>query len=544
MKRIILVVILTLLVSCQGPSSNLNDLNGSSGEVITDPIPFTDIPPDITPEEGKVEVVYQVSLGNKGLTTTANLGVNIGEAGRVNVSQADSNQWHTINLTDSYRSPVVIMQPLSYNGGHPSVVRIKDVTSQSFSFQIDEWDYLDGGHPTEELSYIVLEEGIWSFKDGLSFEVGKTIVNNSFKQVNLQLSFTSPVILTQAQTYNDTAAITTRQKPRGSGFRVRVQEEEAADGIHVDETIGYIAVSQGEEYLGDVAITAGIKESVTHNFSTIDFGFAISVENEKPIFLAGMQSYNGGDPAALRYQDLSTSTVKIRVEEEQSANTETSHAPEDIGYLLLAGIASVSPPPPPPPPPTPLDGAILFVTQVPIPSDFTTIGSTFGNQLTTMQSVGRGGDLWIRYSDGELRNLTQAAGFGNEGFQGANAIAVRNPSVHWDGQKALFSMVVGAPTKQYEVKSFYWQIYEISNFAKGETPIINKINNQPESYNNIYPIYSSDDDIIFISDRPRNGASHLYPQLDEYEEAPTNSGLWLLELTSGKLTLTRSRPFR
>ena len=46
---------------------------------------------------------------------------------------------------------------------------------------------------------------------------------------------------------------------------------------------------------------------------------------------------------------------------------------------------------------------LLFVTQVPIPDDFTTIGSVFGNHLATMQSAGRGGDLWIRYPDGTLK---------------------------------------------------------------------------------------------------------------------------------------------
>ena len=55
---------------------------------------------------------------------------------------------------------------------------------------------------------------------------------------------------------------------------------------------------------------------------------------------------------------------------------------------------------------------ILFVTQVPVPSDFTTVGSTFGNHVPTMQAAARGGDLWIRYEDGTLRNLTAAAGYG------------------------------------------------------------------------------------------------------------------------------------
>ena len=94
--------------------------------------------------------------------------------------------------------------------------------------------------------------------------------------------------------------------------------------------------------------------------------------------------------------------------------------------------------------PLTLPNPILFVTQVPIVSDFTTIGSTFGNHLGRIDAVGRGGDLWMRYPDGTLKNLTAAAGYGiATGVQaGANAIAVRDPAVHWSGTKALFSMVI------------------------------------------------------------------------------------------------------
>src|SRR6187401_66625 len=75
---------------------------------------------------------------------------------------------------------------------------------------------------------------------------------------------------------------------------------------------------------------------------------------------------------------------------------------------------------------------ILFVTQVPV-GGFTSLTSTFGNHLATMESAPRGGDLAIRYPDGSVRLLTQEAGYGASGMQGANAIAVREPCVHWDG---------------------------------------------------------------------------------------------------------------
>lgn len=188
--------------------------------------------------------------------------------------------------------------------------------------------------------------------------------------------------------------------------------------------------------------------------------------------------------------------------------------------------------------------SILFVTQVSIPPDFTTIGSVFGNHRATPDSCGRGGDLYIRYPDGTLKNLTRAAGFGKYGVQHTNGIAVRQPSVHWSGKKAVFSMIVGAPRFQYDyATSNFWQLYEITNFTDSAlTPIIAKVSGQPPDYNNISPIYGTDVRIIFTSDRPRTGQRHLYPQLDEYEEAPTVTGLWSLQPTNGDLCIVNHAP--
>src|SRR6266853_1074051 len=188
--------------------------------------------------------------------------------------------------------------------------------------------------------------------------------------------------------------------------------------------------------------------------------------------------------------------------------------------------------------------SILFVTQVPVPGDFATIGSVFGNQRATPDSCGRGGDLYIRYPDGTLKNLTCAVGFGAYGSQHTNGIAVRQPCVHWSGKKAVFSMVVGAPRYQYDYSTVnYWQLYEITNFTdSASAPVITKVPNQPTNFNNISPIYGTDDRIIFTSDRPRNGQAQLYPQLDEYEEQPTVTGLWSLQPTNGDLFLLNHTP--
>ena len=212
-----------------------------------------------------------------------------------------------------------------------------------------------------------------------------------------------------------------------------------------------------------------------------------------------------------------------------------------LGLTLLLAIVACASQPAPINPITTTSNGIVFVTQVPIRGDFTAIASTFGNQLSNMQSVPRGGDLWIRYPDASLKNLTKAAGYGMDGLQGANAIAVRDPSPYWDGKKIIFSMVIGAPVKQYEEAVTRWQLYEITNLEPNQTPLISKVPNQPP-YNNISPIYGSDDRIIFTTDRPRDGNAYLYPQRDEYEEAPVVSGLWSLDSKTGDLKILNHAP--
>ena len=190
-----------------------------------------------------------------------------------------------------------------------------------------------------------------------------------------------------------------------------------------------------------------------------------------------------------------------------------------------------------------LPNPILFVAQFPIAGDFATIGSTFANHGSAMDEVGRGGDIYLLRPDGTLRNLTREAGFGTAAnMQGATAISVRDPHVHWTGTKALFSMVIGAPTAQFQQIQKYWQMYEVSGFGVGQTATITKIANQPLDYNNITPVYSPDGRIIFTSDRPRSGQRHHWPQHDEYESTKTVSGIWSLDPANGNLKILNHAP--
>lgn len=184
---------------------------------------------------------------------------------------------------------------------------------------------------------------------------------------------------------------------------------------------------------------------------------------------------------------------------------------------------------------------ILFVTQNPV-GGFTTATSVFGNHRGSIDAAPRGGDLVIRYGDGSLRFLTAEAGYGDASSQGASAIAVREPAVHWDATKALFSMVVGGPELQYQRSAYFWQIYEVTGLGVGENAVIRKVANQPTNANNVSPIYATDGRILFVSDRPASGAAHHYPQLDEYESTPIVTGIYSLDESAGVLELLENAP--
>jgi hypothetical protein len=186
---------------------------------------------------------------------------------------------------------------------------------------------------------------------------------------------------------------------------------------------------------------------------------------------------------------------------------------------------------------------ILFVTQYPVAGDFATIGAVFANHRADPVLTGRGGDLWIRYGNGTLRNLTAEAGFGvASGLQGPASISVRDPAVHWSGTRAVFSMAIGASPQQYQYGDYYFQLYEVTGFGSGQTVSITLVPGQPTDYNNVQPTYDSQGRIVFVSDRPRNGQRHLYPQHDEYESTATPTGLWRLNPATQELILLQHSP--
>ena len=309
-------------------------INGSTGEI-------SGIPSEGSAGVYDVVVSATDAIGSVSVPFQWVISVTQGEVGSVTTDQASSTQWHSVTLTNDYQSPVVVMGPPSYGGANQMNMRVRNVTSNSFEYQLDEWDYLDGAHGTETISYMVVEAGLHTLSDGRLLHAGAMSVSgNGWSTGVFANAFESqPVVLSQVGTANDPAAVTTRLRNVSlTSFEVQLEEEEGATNDHGEETIYWVAIESGVQ-AEDVPNEAGITEdTVTDDWHTITFSQTYAAN---PVFLAGFQTADGGDPAVMRYRNLGGGSVEIFAEEEQAANDEIGHTTEIAGYVVFDAAGDI-----------------------------------------------------------------------------------------------------------------------------------------------------------------------------------------------------------
>jgi peptidoglycan/xylan/chitin deacetylase (PgdA/CDA1 family) len=257
-----------------------------------------------------------------------------GETGSLSTDQPDRETWHTAALAREYDDPVVIAGPPSYEGWHEMHPRVRRVTGSDFEFQLEEWLYLDGSHWTEHLDYLALEMGAYQTGE-TRVEVGRVETDETFASIFFEQAFAAtPVVFTQSQTHNGWHPIVTRPRDVSTtGMAVRLQEEEA-EGPHSEEAVGYAAFESGAGTLGGAPFEVHrTGDLVTEEWYRIDFQRTYT----DPQFVASIQTYDGPNTVELRYRNLAGNGVEVRLEEEQSADEETSHFTERVGYLVSEG---------------------------------------------------------------------------------------------------------------------------------------------------------------------------------------------------------------
>ncbi len=304
--------------------------------------------------------VYTVSLTVSGpggadtLTRTSYVRVSSNdelalEAGEILVD----HEWQRVDFATEFDDPIVVAKPMSGNVGDPAVIRITGIDRRGFSIRVQEWDYLDGYHAKETVSYIVMERGYHQLPDGAWVEAGRRETNatKAFVQESFSAPFTEvPVVLAVVTSANEGDAVATRLRNISvSRFEVGMREQESNRQQHAPETIDYIAWEPSFGEVNGMRFDVGLMDSgVTQDAKTFVYPAAFA---EAPLFLADMQTTAGADTANLRWSNRNEASVDVWVSEEQSKDTELRHVAEAVGFLLLELEPVLEPEPQPDPEP-------------------------------------------------------------------------------------------------------------------------------------------------------------------------------------------------
>ncbi|MDX9841719.1 MAG: PKD domain-containing protein, partial [Desulfobulbus sp.] len=156
-------------------------------------------------------------------------GLNI-ETGEISVGST----WVRVELTGTFTEPVVIAGPPSTNDTQPCVIRVRNVTPFGFEIRLAEWNYLDGTHPEETVSYLVMDKGRTTLPDGTIVEAGSFAGTPTNQNVRFSGLFnTGPVVLTTIASENEIDTIGSRtSKISTASFAYYFKEQEKNKNQH------------------------------------------------------------------------------------------------------------------------------------------------------------------------------------------------------------------------------------------------------------------------------------------------------------------------
>lgn len=260
------------------------------------------------------------------------------EAGSVSVDEA----WKRVWLKKEFIDPVVVAGPASDGGGDQVTIRVTNVNDRHFEIRLHEWGYIEEREHTDEMvHYLVVERGEFELPSGATIEAGSVRARgalpseDAFTPIDFYSLFSSsdPSVFTTVASFRGSDTVVTRnQKVGRAGFEVAMQEQQTKGGHHVEESIHWVAVSPDVDEVRGIDVLKEVQH-LTHTPQIVRFDHTFRSE---PCFVAAIQTFNGHDTANLRYDQLKTDSVRLRVDEADSEDDGTAHRRgEEVSLLAL-----------------------------------------------------------------------------------------------------------------------------------------------------------------------------------------------------------------
>jgi hypothetical protein len=256
------------------------------------------------------------------------------EVGEISIN----DKWVRVSFNENFDDPIVVAKSFSQNNGDPGVIRIRNVDSSGFDIRIQEWDYLDGSHPTERAGYLAIERGTYTLPDGTRVEADRIETDSikGFRPVLFIQSFReNPVVITSISSFNENDAVTGRiRNITTQDFEFCLQEQERNRKTHAVEIINYIAWEPSAGSLNGITFEVHKTERViTNKFHPIAFN---QIFPNIPVFVADMQTANETDTSDIRWTEKTIRSIQAQIDEEQSQNKESKHRREVLGFMVFS----------------------------------------------------------------------------------------------------------------------------------------------------------------------------------------------------------------
>jgi len=256
---------------------------------------------------------------------------------------AVSHKASTHAFRHPYESPpVVIAGVVSFNGGHPVVPQVLNVTTGEVSMKLDEPACYDDWHLPESADWLAIHSGPHKTDQGVIFEVGKqSIMGPDWNQITFAQEFAvSPVVVPSV---NGQPAEWTNLRIKDvntKGFKIHLEAARKGHKYSASGSVdvSWFAIPQGFGTISGIDYNAQVtKATISNKWTKFTF-----VNMNNPRIFAGV-THNGGDTANLRLKDQTDGSILLRVDEPEKCGFDEHHPYHESAHLLVFEDTYVEP---------------------------------------------------------------------------------------------------------------------------------------------------------------------------------------------------------
>jgi hypothetical protein len=252
-----------------------------------------------------------------------------------------STEWTSLYFGQTFPTlPVTVLgTPTNKNLSVLTSNRIQSLEAGMLKFRMMPWKYITATITRdEELSYLILPAGTYDFGE-IKALAATTIANGAWQSVSFDAPtgyFTAPpiVIPTQTTTLSSTATSIHIRNVTATGFEICLRKEAAQTYAISNETIHFVALSEGNGTIDGERIYTGKIDGVGHATRLAGtFNWSETLNN--PLIFTHKQTANNSYASNLRIQSYNSTQATVLNQIERSGTVEADPATDQVGWVVI-----------------------------------------------------------------------------------------------------------------------------------------------------------------------------------------------------------------